>query len=55
MTVVLENGSVVAERNNPAVSSALIKEVHPWVEGGAMLEDIIDRLRLCCVPSGYIP
>lgn len=53
--VVLDDGSVVAEVSNTAVSVSLIKEVYSWKQEGASWDDILCRLRLRCVPSGYTP
>ena len=47
--------SVVALQPTPCVSSTLLREIHAWKECGASDEDVIGRLRIRCVPTGYIP
>ena len=54
-TVVLPNGTVVAQKHNPAVPLAVLEEIVRWKEEGATMNDAIDRLRLRCVPPGYTP
>ena len=49
------DGTVVAEIKTAAVSSALIEEIHSWRQAGATSLDVIDRLRLRCVPPGFSP
>ena len=45
----------MAEVENKAVSSSLIREIHSWIEAGATSYDVLGRLRLCCVPPGFTP
>ena len=40
---------------NAAVSSSTIRDMSVWMQGGASFEEAINRLRLKCVPPGYIP
>ena len=47
------DGNVVAEVQNPAVSKDLLKEVSHWRDHGVEWKDVISRLRVRTVPSGY--
>ena len=38
---------------NAAVNAALLQQIHGWIEAGATEDDVIDRLRLQAVPTGY--
>ena len=38
---------------NPTVDSDLLEKVHTWIRAGIILDDIIERLRLQTVPTGY--
>ena len=49
------DGSIVGLQPAPCVSTALLCEIHSWRESGASEDDVIDRLRTRCVPSGYTP
>ncbi len=49
------DGSIQALRKNPVVSASLLKEIHSWKRSGASFDDIVDRLRLRCVPPEYVP
>jgi len=49
-----DNGKIIATVTNPAVSSALLQEGYQWNKEGAIIDDIIERLRLCTVPSEYV-
>ena len=40
---------------SPCVSLDLLKEMVSWKRDGASNVDVIDRLRLRCVPPGYTP
>lgn len=51
----LPNGSIVAERHNPAVPNAVLRQIWEWKLQGATPEDVIDRLRSRTVPPGYVP
>ena len=53
--VVTADGSVVAEMHNVAVPSATLEEIVQWKKNGATYEDVIKRLRLKCVPPGFVP
>lgn len=55
LTVSGTNRSVKAERENPATSTSPIEEIHSWKQSGASFEDIVERLRMRCVPTGYTP
>lgn len=39
----------------PFVSNDLLREIQCWKNTGATNDDILDRLRLRCVPTGYSP
>lgn len=47
------NGSLTAVIPNPAVEPALLKQINAWIEAGVTMDDVIERLRLQTVPSGY--
>ena len=47
------SGAIVAEIDNPAVSSDLLREIYSWKEEGCRLTDILVRLRPRTVPSGH--
>ena len=55
MSSVLPNGSVVGVVATPCVSQGLLEENDSWKRAGASVNDVLDRLRLKCVPSGYTP
>jgi len=46
-------GCVTAVEPNPAVGSELLSEIKVWYEEHATTDDVIERLRLRTVPSGY--
>ena len=37
------------------MDTSLLEEIYTWEENGATFEDILERLRLRCVPPGYTP
>ena len=39
----------------PCVLEVVIKEIDSWQKAGASKDDVINRLRLRCVPHGYTP
>ena len=47
------DGTIVAEKPNPAISSDVIKEIYTWMSQGASFADVVDRLRSRTVPPGY--
>lgn len=49
----LVDDTVTAELHNPAVSQALLKEIHHWKQEGCLDLDVITRLRQRTVPQGY--
>lgn len=49
-----KEGQVVAEKNNPAVSSKLLNKILRWKQTGASEDDCLKRLRLQMVPTGYL-
>lgn len=49
------DGSLVALQPTPCVSSSLLHEIHAWKVAGASDDDVIARLRVRCVPTGYTP
>ena len=49
----LTNGTFMAERPNPAVSSSLLQEIWNWKQKGVSMTDIVSRLRTRTVPNGY--
>ena len=51
--VKLPNGTVVAESHNPAVPQYILNEIYSWMEQGACMEDVVERLRPRTVPCGY--
>lgn len=52
-TTVTLDGHIVAKRDNPAVSSKLLAEIHHWKLEGASNSDVLCRLRQRTVPKGY--
>lgn len=44
-----------AKLPSPFISLDLLEEIKTMKRDGAGSEDVIDRLRLRCVPPGYIP
>lgn len=46
-------GNIKARVPNPAVSSELLSEVFSWNQEGSGIEDVMARLRMRTVPSGY--
>ena len=44
---------VTACARNDAVHSVLLNQIYGWVTAGATLDDVIERLRLKTVPTGY--
>ena len=55
MNAVDADGRIIPEVQNKAVSSSLLREIHSWTEAGASSDDVIDHLRLRCVPYGFTP
>ena len=51
----LLNGSISAEVPNPAVSPKILKNILQWQRDGATMDDVLMRLRLHTVPTGYTP
>ena len=49
------DGAVHHTELNPFVSHDLLTEIHCWRTSDATMDDVVDRLRLRCVPSGYVP
>ena len=47
------NGEFTARVPNPAVHTDLLGKVHSWIAAGATIDDVIERLRLQTVPTGY--
>lgn len=47
-------GDVVAVVPNSAVSSTLLREIRTWMSDGATINDVLVRLRLKTVPTGYV-
>jgi len=37
------------------MDEGLLREVLSWKRGGASFDDIVERLRIRTVPSGYVP
>lgn len=44
---------MIAQRNNAAVSTEILEKILMWKQSGATDGDILARLRLQMVPSGY--
>lgn len=55
MPLVLSDGSVVAVLPTLNVSQRVLEEIISWKRAGASVDDVLDRLRLTCVPHGYTP
>lgn len=51
----LPNGSVVGAVPIACVTQGLLEEISSWMKAGASSKDVIYRLRLRCMPSGYTP
>ena len=47
------NGKLTASVPNPAVHADLFGKVHSWITAGATIDDVIERLGLQTVPTGY--
>ena len=45
---------VVAEKHNPAIPVDVITQIALWMNQGATIVDVVDRLRPQTVPPGYI-
>lgn len=50
-----KDGHVQALRHNPAVPIETLTEILQWKKAGTDDKDVIERLRLRTVPSGYTP
>lgn len=50
---VLPDGTVTAKYHNPAVPVSVLDEIFQWINNGALMSDVIDRLRCRTVPPGY--
>lgn len=37
------------------MTPSLLEEIASWKKAGASLKDVVDRLQVRCVPSGYTP
>ena len=46
---------IEAKSPSPCVSLYLLQEIISWKRDGASSVDVIDHLKLRCVPSGYTP
>lgn len=46
--------SITATVPNAAVDATLLQQIHGWIEAGASEDDVINRLWLQAVPSGYV-
>ena len=49
----LQDGRIVAEVSNPAVSDCILEEIMQWKERGAKENEIYHNLRCQTVPPGY--
>ena len=49
----LADGTIVAERENPAVPHAVLSDIWAWRKDGISMKDAVDRLRPRTVPPGY--
>ena len=47
------NGIFSTRVPNNAVSQELLAQIHGWITAGATMDDVIERLRLRTVPTGY--
>jgi hypothetical protein len=48
------DGKVSAKLSNEFVSDELINAINSWNNDGVSFDEVIDRLRLKCVPAGYV-
>ena len=48
-----EDGCVNAVQPNHAITTELLGKIKIWYSEGATTDDVIERLRLRTVPSGY--
>jgi len=48
-----KNENIKAQVPNPAVDISLLREILSWTREGASCDDVIERLRVRTVPSGY--
>ena len=53
MFAVMEDGHVAAVQPNPAITDELLGDIKVWYDEGATSDDVIERLRLRTVPTGY--
>ena len=51
----LLNGSISPEVLNLVVSPEILKNILLWQRAGATMDDVLRRLRLHTVPTGYTP
>ena len=49
------DGSISSLHPTPCVSPDLLGQIHSWRKSGATKDDVLDRLRMKCVPTGYTP
>lgn len=49
----MEDGSLCAQKQNPAIPVNLLRDIFTWKAEGATEIDIITRLRQRTVPAGY--
>lgn len=52
---VLADGQIVAERKNNTVPQSVLEDIQSWTADDLSFKDILGRLRLRTVPSGYVP
>lgn len=48
-----KDGIIEAEVINRAVPTSILKEILMWKGEGCTIEDVVTRLRIRTVPSGY--
>ena len=49
------NGILSAKLANDGISKEVLEMIYSWKKAGANNNDIIDRLRVQCLPPGYTP
>ena len=42
-----------AQEANPCVNQELLVRIQTWLDAGATMDDVVDRLRPLTVPQGY--
>lgn len=49
------DGKIFAELKNPVVPTSVLEDILRWKQAGATFDDVLQRLRLKCVPPNIVP